>query len=117
MSSHLLYLGAFRGKLVHKPYLAPLSSLIFTSDKYYCNKEDNDMSNESVLLHGQQDNDKPNSYLDTPTPFITKQLNKMLSRKLEEGTRDALFDGIEIKLLVSSSKYQIQEGFLEYTMW
>ena len=78
MSSQLLYLSAFRGKLVHKPY--PV--------KWIC------------LLHGKQDNDKPNSCLDTPTLFITKQSNKVLSWKLEESTSDALFDGIEIKLLV-----------------
>ena len=38
-----------------------------------------------------------------------------MSPKCKERTHDALLDGIETKLLVSSSKHRIHEGFLEST--
>lgn len=38
----------------------------------------------------------------------------MMSRKLEKSTHDTFFDGTETKLLVSSSKPQIHERFLEF---
>ena len=117
MSSQLLYLSAFRGKLVHRPYPASLLSLTFHTRQVLLQQRRQRYFKWICLVHGQQDNDKSNSCLNTPSPFITKQSNKVLSRKLEESICDALFDGIEIKLLFSGSKYQIYEGFLKCTIW
>ena len=41
----------------------------------------------------------------------------MMSQKPEENTHNALFDGTEIKLLISSNKSWIHEGFFESTRW
>ena len=39
----------------------------------------------------------------------------LMSRKFEENTHDTLFDETVTKLLVSNSKSQIHEGFIEFT--
>ena len=40
-----------------------------------------------------------------------------MSQKPKENTHNALLDGIKTKLLVSSNKPWIHDGFLESTMW
>ena len=49
--------------------------------------------------------------------FFNSWINNIMSGKPGENTPNALYDGMETKLLVSSSKLWIHEGSLESTMW